>query len=311
MMSDPPSFHFVVGDSEQGNRLDVFLSLKLPDCSRAKARELILTQKIFIDGFAKKPSYKIKSGERVTGSLPSSPPQTLHAEPIDLDIIHEDEGILVINKPAGLVVHPAPGHLSGTLVNALLFHRPKISGTGDAMRPGIVHRLDKETSGLLLIAKTARVYDVLTRAFKQRQIRKTYLAVVHGTFMESEGEILLPIGRDPRDRKRMSTSAQKNRNAETSWQVRERFDRATLLELDIKTGRTHQIRVHSAAMGHPVVGDPVYGRRRKTDTVSATRQMLHAWRIRLTHPVTGCDVSFEAPIPDDMAVLMERLRNRD
>jgi 23S rRNA pseudouridine1911/1915/1917 synthase len=307
-MTDSTSFQLVVDTPDQGERLDIFLSLKLTDCSRASARELILARNITVNGFIKKPSYKVKCGETVSGRISSSKPLTLQAESIDLQIIHEDDWIMVVNKQAGLVVHPAPGHLSGTMVNALLFHRPEIKDVMDEMRPGIVHRLDKDTSGLLIIAKTPGVREALIDAFKKRQIKKTYLAIVHGSIREDEGQMMLPIGRHPKDRKRMSTISLKGRHAETAWRVRERFEKGTLLELDLKTGRTHQIRVHCAAMGHPVIGDPVYGKRKKRDIGDASRQMLHAWRIRLNHPITGHEVFVEAPVPEDMKGMIKKLK---
>lgn len=247
-------------------------------------------------------------------------------EAIPLQILYQDSHIAVINKPAGLVMHPAPGHSSGTLVNALLYHCPDLAGIGGEIRPGIVHRLDKDTSGTIVVAKNAAALENLAKQFKTRTVQKIYLALVYGELGANRGTITLPIGRHPLHRKRMSTITQKGRTAETSWKVRERFQGITLLELTLKTGRTHQIRVHCAAVGNPIVGDQLYGSRkwlkdraRLLPGVSSSmaarlkaihRQMLHAWRLGLTHPDTGEDMTFESPIPEDMEVLMEKLEGR-
>ncbi|OGP58296.1 MAG: hypothetical protein A2V65_02810 [Deltaproteobacteria bacterium RBG_13_49_15] len=304
-MPDSASFNLEVHKPEEGERLDVFISSRLPGFSRTQARQLILEAIVCVDGKVKKPGYRIKDGERICGKILPLESLSVEPEPIDLHILYEDDGFIVLNKQPGIVVHPAPGHRSGTIVNALLHRRPEIKGVGDALRPGIVHRLDKDTSGLLLVAKTETAHQNLIGQFKSKKVVKTYLALVYGNVIQDEGVISLPIGRDPRDRKRMSTASRKGRFAETGWRVKERFITTTLLEVHLKTGRTHQIRVHCAAMGHPVVGDPVYGRRKRKKGISAKRQMLHAWRIRFGHPVTGRDVSFEAPLPEDMEHLVQ------
>ncbi len=231
---------------------------------------------------------------------------------------------MVLNKPAGLVVHPAPGHRRGTLVNALLYHCPDLGGIGGEIRPGIVHRLDKDTSGTMVVAKNAQALETLAQQFKTRTVRKKYLALVYGDLKNDEGTIKLPIGRHPVHRKQMSTTTRKGRSAETSWRVREKFKAITLLELTLKTGRTHQIRVHCTAMGHPIVGDQVYRSRKWLKDIdrlfsgesssmvaqlkAVPRQMLHAWRLRLTHPDTGEVMTFESPIPADMETVIENLR---
>ena len=240
--------------------------------------------------------------------------------------MYQDSHIVVLNKQAGLVVHPAPGHGSGTLVNALLHHCPDLEGIGGEIRPGIVHRLDKDTSGTIVIAKNAGAHERLARQFKDRTVQKRYLALVYGELHQDEGMITLPIGRHPVHRKRMSTITRTGRSAETSWRVRERFQGVTLIELTLKTGRTHQIRVHCTSMGHPIVGDKVYSSRKwLKDTArlisgdsssklavlkTVPRQMLHAWRLGLTHPHTGEFMTFESPIPEDMEALVERLEGR-
>jgi 23S rRNA pseudouridine1911/1915/1917 synthase len=242
------------------------------------------------------------------------------AEPLDLDIIFEDPDLLVVNKPAGLVVHPAAGHATGTLVHGILYHCPDLEGIGGEKRPGIVHRLDKDTSGILIVAKNSRAHHDLSRQFKSRSIHKHYLALVAGSPKSDKGSIDLPVGRHPVDRKKMSTRSKRGRDALTIWHVRERFRGTTLLDIEIKTGRTHQIRVHCQAAGFPIVGDPVYGRKRALNQMVAgypalqvvlkmiDRQMLHAHAIGFSHPADGRALSFEAPLPEDMAGLVEQLR---
>jgi 23S rRNA pseudouridine1911/1915/1917 synthase len=216
----------------------------------------------------------------------------------------------VINKEAGLVVHPAPGHYTGTLVNGLLYHCPDLTGVGGEIRPGIVHRLDKDTSGAIVVAKNDTVHNNLSLQFKSKKIKKKYLALVYGEIESDSGTISLPIGRHPIDRKKMSTISRKGRSAETSWRVKERFCGVTFLELSLKTGRTHQIRVHCATINHPIVGDSVYCSRKAVKSLikSIPRQMLHAWCLGFTHPITQKFMSLEAPIPQDMSKVLNELR---
>ncbi|RPH52920.1 MAG: RluA family pseudouridine synthase [Desulfobacteraceae bacterium] len=315
------AFVICADESASGKRLDVVVSSLIPSCSRSIAASLILKGIISVQGNIKKPGYRVKYGDKISGSIPAPEPVRHLPEPLELDILHEDEDIIVINKPPGMVVHPAPGHYSGTLVNALLYHCPDLPGIGGEIRPGIVHRLDKDTSGALVVAKNDASLASLAYQFRERKIRKQYLALVHGSMEQDSGSIALPIGRHPSDRKKMSVLTRKPRMAETAWEVAERFDTATLIRIDLKTGRTHQIRVHCAAIRHPVVGDPVYGGRAKILVNSkikgsatgglklAKRQMLHAWRIRFNHPATKKTMEFEAPVPDDMAELIGKLRN--
>jgi 23S rRNA pseudouridine1911/1915/1917 synthase len=224
-----------------------------------------------------------------------------------LDVVYEDEHLMVINKPAGLVVHPAPGHAADTMVNALLAYRPAVTAAdADPARPGIVHRLDRDTSGLLVVAATRAAQDALQATFKSRRVAKIYLALVFGTVELERAAIEAPLGRDPRQRQRMAVLTEGGRAARTNYAVRERLPGATLLEAGLITGRTHQIRVHLASIGHPVVGDRVYGPRRQA--IVAPRQMLHAWRLELAHPITGAPLAFEAPLPADMAAVLEGLR---
>ena len=234
-------------------------------------------------------------------------------EPIPIDILYQDNDIIVLNKQPGMVVHPAPGHYSGTLVNALLYHCPELEGIGGEIRPGIVHRLDKDTSGVMVVAKNSVAHHDLALQFKLRHIKKKYLALVYGRMQSESGTVSLPIGRHPVDRKKMSIHSRKSRMAETTWRVRKRFSRATLVELGLKTGRTHQIRVHCAAIKHPVVGDSVYGGRKVEKNTtndllrSVPRQMLHAWQLEFTHPTKQKTLCFEAPIPPDMTDILDNL----
>jgi 23S rRNA pseudouridine1911/1915/1917 synthase len=311
-------FSILVDTHDSGKRADTYVASRIPDCSRALAAELILKGEIRVQGKIKKPAYRLKAGEEIHGCIPSPEPVSYQPEPLEIRILYEDEYLIVINKAAGMVVHPAPGNYTGTLVNALLYHCPDLDGIGGKLRPGIVHRLDKDTSGALVVAKNALAQERLSFYFKSRTVKKTYLALVHGATKSDAGTISLPIGRHPVHRKKMSTCSKTGREAETNWKVRERFQGATLLEIALKTGRTHQIRVHCAAIHHPVIGDEVYGARKPGSHLppqvsaaiqSAGRQMLHAWRLEFPHPLTGETMSFESPIPEDMEKLVERLRD--
>ena len=324
-MSVTGNFTILAGDADHNRRLDAIVAAHLPDCSRSLAANLIGNHKILVDNQPKKPGYRVKFGEQIHGRIPAPVAVEYKPESIPLDILYQDSDVVVLNKPAGLVVHPAPGHASGTLVNALLHHCPDLGGIGGEIRPGIVHRLDKDTSGTMVVAKNAAALEALAKQFKDRTVRKTYLALVYGELKKDAGTIDLPIGRHPVHRKQMSTTTRKGRQAETVWQVREQFPGIALLELTLKTGRTHQIRVHCAAMGRPVVGDPIYRNRKllkKNDKLSKAipspladqlqtipRQMLHAWRLGFVHPQTGHGMSFESPIPADMQALIDALRN--
>jgi len=321
-MTHGDAFSILVDSSAAGERLDVFVGARLPGCSRSFAAQLIAGGNVRVNDRLHKPGYRLKTGDAVTGCIPPPRPVGFLPEPIPLAILYEDAHIVVINKPPGLVVHPAPGHYSGTLVNGLLYHCPDLGGIGSVLRPGIVHRLDKDTSGTLVVAKHGAALEALSAQFKARTVQKTYLALVHGAMPAAQGSIRLPIGRHPVDRKRMSVASRKTRAAETGWRVRRRFPGFTLLELDLKTGRTHQIRVHCAAVRHPIVGDPVYGKRNASRAsgdssqqneinellLNIRRQMLHAWRLELVHPYTGLPMHFEAPLPEDMQTLIDRLQ---
>ena len=317
-MPQKGAFTILVNEHESGSRLDVIIATHISNSSRSFSASLIRKKEILVQGEVKKPGYRVKTGDNISVNIPPYEPILSEPEPSDIDILYEDKHIIVINKEPGLVVHPAPGHNKGTLVNRLLHHFPELEGIGEKLRPGIIHRLDKDTSGTMVVAKNDAAHINLAAQFKSRKIKKLYLALVYGVVKSESGSISLPIGRHPFDRKKMSTVSRKSRSAETFWKVIECFNWATFLKLDLKTGRTHQIRVHCAAINHPIVGDPVYGGKKAAkkllikDTsnkiISVPRQMLHAWRLEFAHPVTGEAMSFESPIPQDMEKLIEMLK---
>jgi 23S rRNA pseudouridine1911/1915/1917 synthase len=320
-MTGKRTFRFIVEKKECGSRLDVVVAARIPRFSRTQAGRMISKGVIQVQHVEKKPGYRVKDGDTVTGQMVEPVSISFEPEPIDIHIIYEDISLLVINKQPGLVVHPAPGNPSGTLANALLYRWPELVGVGGMQRPGIVHRLDKDTSGVIVVAKNEPVHRHLSKQFQLRQVTKQYLALVAGNVIDEGGEVRLPIGRHLVDRKKMSTVTRKGRIARTVWRVKERFAGVTLLEVDLKTGRTHQIRVHCSAMGHPVLGDLVYGfkkdgsRRFSGNTFQKAthvvpRQMLHAHRLEFTHPITSKRVFFEARIPSDMDHLIKVLREK-
>jgi len=311
---------FTVAAGEEGGRLDLFLTRKEPSLSRARIQRAIEEGWVRVNDREVRAGRKVKAGDVVAIALPEAKPSGVLPEAIALSILHEDASLLVIDKPAGMVVHPAAGHSGGTLVNALLHHCRDLSGIGGVLRPGIVHRLDKETSGLLVVAKTDEAHRGLAGQFKRHEVKKTYLALVYGEPKRDGGRIEAAVGRHPTDRKKMSTQSRRGRSAVTIWRVREGYGIAALLEVDIETGRTHQIRVHLTELGHPVVGDRVYGGAGRIRTVGDTaararmkvqgRQALHAWRLGFAHPVTGQWMQFSSPLPDDIAGLCDFLRGR-
>ncbi|WP_373501712.1 RluA family pseudouridine synthase [Desulfococcus sp.] len=311
------AFTFIADEAAGGQRIDAFLAKVMPGISRAYIASLIHAGQVSVCQKKIKPGYRIRPGDEISGQIPAPRPGDCLPEQIPLDIIFQDKDLLVLNKPAGMVVHPAPGHPSGTLVNALLHHCPDLVGISGEIRPGIVHRLDKDTTGILVAAKNAEAQAGLAEQFKLRRIQKKYLAVVHGHMETSRGSIVMPIGRHPVDRIKMSTIAKSGRNAETRWVLLEPLPQASLVEVDLLTGRTHQIRVHFAAIRHAVVGDPLYGPRHgafgssevfRTLLRSITRQMLHAWQIRFMHPTSGAEMCFTAPVPCDMDQFIIALR---
>ncbi len=301
---------FRVPAGAHGERLDRFLAAS-SGLTRARIQALIAGGQVRVGGTPRKASALLRGGEQITLTLPPPEPSDLLPEPIPLEVLYEDADLLVINKPAGLVTHPAGGRRTGTLVNALLHRCPDLRGIGGVERPGLVHRLDKDTSGCLVVAKTAAAHEGLSRQFRVRQVRKTYLALVRGRLRERSGRITVPIGRDRRDRKKMGVRTARGREAATAFRVVGELAEATLLEVTLETGRTHQIRVHLAHLGHPVVGDALYGGRRERRAREggggpvAPRQLLHAWRIAFTHPRTGAAVAVEAPPPADLRPYLE------
>jgi 23S rRNA pseudouridine1911/1915/1917 synthase len=304
---------FLVGESEAGQRLDLALAL-LADVSRSQARRWIDLGCVRVNERAAQASHRVRLGDAVDARPPAPRPADLAAEPIPLCVLYEDEDIVVVDKPAGLVVHPAPGHPGGTLVNALLHRCTGLSGVGDVLRPGIVHRLDRGTSGVLVVAKHDAAHRRLAQQFHDHSVERVYRALVRSLPRAEEGRIDAPIGRHAQDRKRMSVRARVTREAHTAWRVTRRFERSgcSWLEVRPETGRTHQIRVHLASVGLPIVGDPVYGRRGRTAAESGLeRPALHAAVLGLTHPGSGARLRFEAALPEDIARLLDALGRRE
>jgi 23S rRNA pseudouridine1911/1915/1917 synthase len=306
----------LVTPDDVNERLDRFLTRQLPMHSRAYLQHLIEQGQILVEGRATKSGYRLRAGDHIAVSLPPPKPSDVLSERIPLNVLYEDPHLLVVNKAAGMVVHPSPGNVSGTLVNALLAHCPQLSGIGGVERPGIVHRLDKDTSGAIVVAKDDLTHRGLARQFADRQVKKFYLAIVRSDIRDSEGVIDAAVGRHPVYRQKMSTHTRAGREAITEFRVLERFGLYTLVELRPRTGRTHQIRVHMAALGHPLLGDPTYGRNRKELTSSPLaqqlawfrRQALHAWVLGFRHPTTGEQIECRAPLPDDLERLLAILR---
>jgi len=295
------------------DRLDRYLSEQLPGLSRSRIQQLIEQSHLQLNGkicTSKKASVKV--GDRITLEIPAAEPLKLQPEDVPLDILYEDDSLLILNKPAGLVVHPAPGHPDGTLVNAILAHCPNLPGIGGVQRPGIVHRLDKDTTGAIAIAKTELAHQHLQMQLKAKTARREYLGVVYGAPKTESGRIDLPIGRHQVDRKKMAVIPPEKggRSAVTHWQVKERLGNYTLMHFQLETGRTHQIRVHSTQIGHPIVGDPVYSSGHSVG-VNLPGQALHAWRLRLEHPVLGNWIEVTAPPPVEFTTLLAVLRQRN
>jgi len=313
-------FSFQIAERDQRTRLDQFLSQSQLNLSRSQAKKLIGAGSILLNQKPTKPSAHLKTGDIISGTIPKPEPLSLKSEPLPLSILYEDPSIIVIDKPPGMVVHPAYGNPSGTLVNALLYHCKDLAGINGVLRPGIVHRLDKDTSGVMVVAKDDEAYNQLTKQFKNRTVEKVYLGIAYGKLARDEGLIDSAIGRHPGQRKRMSTRAKKGRSAITRWKKVEEFNSITLLEVFPQTGRTHQIRVHLSSIGHPLLGDPLYGRKGRPGAIHdpllkecvrrMDRQALHAQRLRFNHPRTGERVQFVSPIPEDMREVLEWLRSQ-
>jgi 23S rRNA pseudouridine1911/1915/1917 synthase len=302
MKQNPNSFQFTVDTA--GNRLDKFVSENCPGLSRSQAQKLIDDGYVIVNGLMEKASHKTEIGEKIEVTIPPPAPTGLLPEAIPVKIIYEDDDLLVIDKPAGLTVHPAPGHPSHTLVNAVLSHLNEIEDEGNITRPGIVHRLDKDTSGVMLVAKNNVALANLADQFKARTVKKTYITLVKGILRPDKGVIDAPIGRDSGDRKKMAvTGESRGRAARTNYRVIRYVGKNSLLEIMPETGRTHQIRVHLAAIGYPVFGDITYGKK----SVFLNRQFLHAHRIGFTLPATGKWVEFESPLPEDLEQALKEL----
>ncbi len=294
-----------VTPAEQGARLDKYVGAQRADLSRSFLQTLIADGNVRVNDIARKPNYRVQAGDTVSLEIPPPAEATAQPENIPLDFLYQDDDLLVINKRAGMVVHPAAGHSSGTLVNAVLGYAPEII-TSNQERPGIVHRLDRDTSGVMLIAKNDNALHELQRQFAAREIHKTYLALVHGIVKTPQGKIDAPLARDPRDRKKMAiVQNARARDALTNFSVLAHTEKYTLLRVEPETGRTHQIRVHLAFLKHPVVADEVYGK--KKNELGLPRQFLHAWRIAFKHPRSGTPLAFTAPLAGDLRTALEQI----
>jgi 23S rRNA pseudouridine1911/1915/1917 synthase len=312
---------FIAEYADYGIRLDIILARHL-SISRSLAARLIDKGRVMVEGSMRRPSFKLKGGMRVQGTyFTMDAGLPLKACEIPLDVIYEDQWIIVINKPAGLIVHPGAGNADNTLVNALLAKYPQIQGVGDPDRPGIVHRLDKMTSGVMVVARSSDSYAILANAFKTHEHRREYVAICYGHMLQIQGTIETFMQRNPKDRKRMTSRADKGRRAVTHWKVIKQWKGFSLLLLTLQTGRTHQIRVHLSDRGHPVVGDAQYGGRRRANSIedpllqsymkALDRQMLHAFTLGITHPITNKQMEFKSEMPDDMNGVIRMLDERD
>ena len=292
---------------DSGERIDRFLSKDLENLSRSYLQKLLKDGDIRVNGKPVKANYKVTEGDEIQVCIPEPENPDILPEDIPLDILYEDDDILVVNKPKGMVVHPAPGHYSPTLVNAVMYHcKGRLSGINGVLRPGIVHRIDMDTTGSLLICKNDHAHQILAEELKEHSITRRYHAIVHGNIKEDTGTVNAPIGRHPVDRKKMSTKAPNGRHAVTHYKVLERFGDYTYIECELETGRTHQIRVHMSSIGHPILGAPVYGPAKCPYKLQG--QTLHAKILGITHPATGEYMEFDAPLPGYFSDLLQRLR---
>jgi len=303
-------FVYDVSPDNKGERLDTYLTLK-SGLSRSNVQKLIKLGLVTVNGKFEKVSYRIKGGDHIELIIPDEPENILIPENIPLDILYDDDHVVVVNKPSNMVIYPVAGHKRGTLLNALIARYRRLASIGAPLRPGVVHRLDKDTSGVVVIARNDAAYLDLTRQFKEREVEKHYLALLYGNVKNDRGEISRAIGRAYTDRKRMSTRTRKGKEAITRFEVIKRFKSATLAKIRIITGRTHQIRVHFASLGNPVLGDKTYGGKTSIKfaqkTITFNRQMLHAYSLRFKHPVSGQPMEFTAPMPEDMQKAIEEL----
>ncbi|WP_378952090.1 RluA family pseudouridine synthase [Pelosinus sp. sgz500959] len=299
---------FQVSECEKGERIDVFLAKGMKEISRSNIQRMVTNGQVTVNDKTVKTNYKVKVDDQIVVSIPEPQSLELMAEDIPLDVVYEDDDIIVINKARGMVVHPATGNYSGTLVNALLEHCDDLSGINGVARPGIVHRLDKDTSGVMIAAKTDRAHVNLAEQIKEHTASRRYLTIVHGNIKEEQGVIKGPIGRHPSDRKKMAVTFTNSKEAITNFRIVERFGAYTLVECKLLTGRTHQIRVHMAYIGHPVVGDPKYGPERGHFSIEG--QALHSAELTIKHPVTGESMVFTAALPEDMEKILMELKNK-
>ncbi|CAL8899632.1 pseudouridylate synthase [Bacillus pumilus] len=300
--------NIAVSEEQTSERLDKFLSTTEPEWSRTQVQQWVKDGLIEVNGKQVKANYKVQAGDQIKVEIPEPEVLDVEAEPMDLDIYYEDADVLVVNKPRGMVVHPAPGHVSGTLVNGLMAHCTDLSGINGVMRPGIVHRIDKDTSGLLMVAKNDMAHESLVNQLVAKTVTRKYTAVVHGIIQHDTGTIDAPIGRDKKDRQSMTVTKESAKQAVTHFDVIERFEDFTVVECRLETGRTHQIRVHMKYIGYPLAGDPKYGPRK---TVDFNGQLLHAGVLGFDHPRTGEYIEFTAPVPADMQAFIDSLRNND
>jgi len=301
------SQEFVVAPEDAGVRIDRYLSDQCQDISRSYLQKLLKEESVLVEEKTVKSNYKVNTGDRISLTLPEIREPEIVPEDIPLDIIYEDKDIILINKPKGMVVHPAAGHYSGTLVNGLMSHcRSELSGINGVMRPGIVHRIDMDTTGVLIVCKNDMAHNSISQQLKEHSITRRYAAIVHGVLKDDEGTINAPIGRHPIDRKKMSINEKNGRDAITHYRVLERFRQYTYIECQLETGRTHQIRVHMASTGHPLLGDSVYGPAKCPFRLNG--QTLHAGVLGIIHPRTGEYMEFSAPLPDYFEELLRKLR---
>ncbi|KAA6452937.1 RluA family pseudouridine synthase [Bacillus swezeyi] len=299
-------YEMTVHEDHKSERLDKYLTVIETDWSRTQVQQWIKEERVQVNKKAVKANYKVQPGDVVKVDVPDPEPLDVEAEPMDLDIYYEDEDVLVVNKPRGMVVHPAPGHLAGTLVNGLMAHCDDLSGINGVMRPGIVHRIDKDTSGLLMVAKNDMAHESLVNQLVNKTVTRKYTALVHGIIPHDHGTIDAPIGRDKKDRQSMTVTRENGKHAVTHFEVKERFEDFTVVECQLETGRTHQIRVHMKYIGFPLAGDPKYGPKK---TIDFNGQALHAGVLGFDHPRTGEYVEFKAPLPEDMKNLLDNFRN--
>lgn len=300
------SFEFEVNEDSVGTRLDVFIASKFEDKTRSYIQGIIEGETVSVNGKCRKSNYKLKLSDTVILNIPEAVELNIKAEEIPIDVLYEDSDVIIINKPQDMVVHPAPGNYTGTLVNALLNHCKDLSGINGIIRPGIVHRIDKDTSGAIIVAKNDNAHNALAKQFKDHTITRSYLAIVEGVIKTDEGTIDMPIGRHPKDRIKMAV-VESGKRAVTHYKVVERFTSHTLVECNLETGRTHQIRVHMAKIGHPLVGDLIYGYKRQSFNLKG--QALHAKKLGFIHPSTNEYMEFQSHIPAYFEKLITKLRN--